>query len=136
MEGRFAMLDIVKKSLVRNGNGTAAINARGIPHRGWTPEQRIAAAADAVLGTTHVVPSIGQAATAFGVSPYTVRQELKARTAAKEAAAERERQAEYARQGALPIVSAWDHATPQGRAEAFRLIGVGDVWDVIASIIG
>src|SRR5262245_57909068 len=125
------MPDIVKKSLVRNGNGSGAINARGIPHRGWSPEQRAAAAADAVLGATH----FGQAATAFGVSPYTVRQELKARTAAKEAAAERERQAEYARQGALPIVSAWDHATPQGRAEAFRLIGVDDVWDVITRII-
>jgi hypothetical protein len=130
------MQNIVSESLTRNGNAGAIINARGIPRRGWTPEQRISAAVDAVLGATHVVPSIKQAATAFGVSPYSVRQELKARAAAKEAAAERERQAEYARQGALPIVSAWDHATPQGRAEAIRLIGVADVWDVIASIVG
>jgi hypothetical protein len=129
------MLDIVKKSLVRNGNGSGAINARGIPHRGWSLEQRVAAAADAVLGATHVVPSIGQAATVFGVSPYTVRQELKARAAAKEAVAERERKAEYARQGAQPIVSAWDRATPQGREEAFRRIGVGDVWDALARVV-
>jgi len=127
------MQNIVSESLTRNGNGSGAIiNARGIPRRGWTPEQRAAAAADAVLGATHVVPSIKQSAATFSVSPYRVRQELKARAAA----AERERQAEYARQGALPIVSAWDHATPQGRAEAIRLIGVSDVWDVIARIVG
>jgi hypothetical protein len=127
------MQNIVSESLARNGNGSGAIvNARGIPHGGWTPEQRVAAAADAVLGATHVVPSIGQAATAFGVPPAKIRAELKARAAA----AERERQAEYARQGALPIVSAWDHATAQGRAEAIRLIGVADVWDVLAGVVG
>jgi hypothetical protein len=132
-EGLLTMQNLIKESLARNGgNGSAAINARGISHRGWTPEQRAAAAADAVLGATCVIPSIGQAATAFGVSPYSVRRELKTR----EAAAERERHAEYARQRALPIVSAWDHATPQGRAEAFRLIGVANVWDVLSSVVG
>jgi len=64
------MQNIIKESLNRNnGNGAGAINARGIPHRGWTPEQRVTAAVDAVLGTTHVVPTIGQAARDFYVSP-------------------------------------------------------------------
>jgi hypothetical protein len=77
------MLDIVKKSLARNGNGSGAINARGISHRGWTDEERAARAADAVLGATHVVPSIGQAAAAFFVSPAKVTAELKARVQAQ-----------------------------------------------------
>jgi hypothetical protein len=77
------MIDIVKESLVRNGNGSGAINARGIPHRGWTDEERIAAAADAVLGAVHVVPSIGQAATAFFVPRRKLAAELKARAKAQ-----------------------------------------------------
>ena len=77
------MLDIVKKSLACNGNGSGAINARGILHRGWTDEERVAAAADAVLGATHVVPSIGQAATAFFVPRRKLAAELKARAKAQ-----------------------------------------------------
>src|SRR5262245_40970002 len=78
------MQNIIKESLTRNGNGAAgAINARGISHRRWTDEERVAGAVDAVLGMTHVVPSIGQAATAFFVSPAKVTAELKARARAR-----------------------------------------------------
>jgi hypothetical protein len=80
------MQNIIKENLARNGNGAAgAINARGISHRGWTDEERVARAADAVLGETHVVPSIGQAATAFFVSPARIREELKTRAKAQAA---------------------------------------------------
>lgn len=79
------MQNIIKQSLTRNGNGSGAINARGIPHRGWTDEERVARAADAVLGEMHVVPSIGQAATAFFVPPARIREELKTRAKAQAA---------------------------------------------------
>ena len=126
------MLDIIKSSPICNENGAGEINGRGARRRKLTPEQRVSFAADIALGLTPFAPSIGQTAAATGVSPYSIRKELKARAAA----AERERCAEYSRQGALPIVSAWDHATAQGRAEAIRLIGPANVWDVLATVVG
>jgi len=126
------MLHIIKSSPTRNGNGASEINGRGARRRKLTPEQRVSFAADIALGLTPFAPSIGQTAAATGVSSYSLRKELKAR----EAAAERKRQAEYARQGALSIVSAWDHATAEGRAEAVRLIGPANVWDSLATVVG
>ena len=126
------MLDIVKSSPICNGNGAGEINGRGARRRKLTPEQRVSLAADIALRLTPFAPSIGQTAAATGVSPYSIRKELKARSAA----AERERQAEYSRQGALPIVSTWDRATVEGRTEAVRLIGPATVWDVLADVVG
>jgi len=124
------MHDIVKTSLTRNGNGS--INGRGVLRWKLSHEQRVSLATDVALGLVHVEPSMKQAAATVGVRPDEIREELKARAAA----GERERQAEYARQGALSIVSAWDHATAEGRAEAIRLIGVANVWDVLAHVVG
>jgi hypothetical protein len=125
------MLDIIKSSPICNENGAGEINGRGARRRKLTPEQRVSFAADIALGLTPFAPSSQTAATT-GVSPYSIRKELKARAAA----AERERCAEYSRQGTLPIVSAWDHATAQGRAEAIRLIGPANVWGVLATVVG
>jgi hypothetical protein len=126
------MQEIIHNALIRNNNGSGSIGGRGILRRKLTSEARIALAADLATGAKQFTPSLGQSAAAAGVSPYSVRKELKARAAA----AERERCAEYSRQGALPIVSAWDHATAQGRAEAIRLIGPANVWDVLATVVG
>jgi hypothetical protein len=126
------MNNIIAENLTRNGNGVDAINGRGTLRRKLTPRQRIALGADIALGVTPLAPSLKQSAAAVGISVFELRKELKAR----EAEAERERHAEYSRQGALPIVSAWDHATAQGRAEAIRLIGVANVWDVLAHVVG
>jgi hypothetical protein len=127
------MQNLIKESLARNGgNGSAAINARGISHRGWTPEQRAAAAADAVLGATHVVPTLGQAATAFNVSATKIRAELKTREAAAEAA-ERAIDEDYA---VNRLIDAWLGASPKAREVAVREIGVAAAWDVIARIVG
>jgi hypothetical protein len=114
-----------------NGNGQGSVNGRGSLRRKLTESQRDALAVDIATGVVPFTPSFKQTAAALGTTPYRMRQERKAR----EVAAERERQAEYARQGALPIVRAWDHATPQGRAEAIQLIGRGEVWDVLASTL-
>ena len=127
------MQNLIKESLARNGgNGSAAINARGISHRGWPPEQLAAAAADAVLGATHVVPTLGQAATAFNVSATKIRAELKTREAAAEAA-ERAIDEDYA---VNRLIDAWLGASPKAREVAVREIGVAAVWDVIARIVG
>jgi hypothetical protein len=133
------MQNLIRESLNRNGNGAAAIvNARGISHRGWTPEQRVAAAADAVLGATHVVPSIGQAATAFNVSAPKIRAELKARAAAKEAAEHAGREATEIEEAYAVnrLIDAWFGASPKAREVAVREVGVANVWDVIARIVG
>jgi len=34
------------------------------------------------------------------------------------------------------IINAWNAASDWGRAEAFRVIGVADVWDVLADVVG
>jgi hypothetical protein len=132
------MQHIVKESLTRNGNGAGAINARGIPHRGWTHDQRVAGAADAALGETHVVPSIGQAAATFGVSMYSVRQELKARAVFKKAAERAEREAAEIEEAYAvnQLIDAWLGASSKVREVAVREIGIADVWDVIARIVG
>jgi len=128
------MQDIVHNSPICNGgNGVTAVNGRGVRRRKLTLEQRIGLATDVALGLTPFAPSIGQAATAFGVSPYNVRHELKARAAAKKDA---ERQAALAREGTKDIVEAWDTASDWGREEAIRVLGVADVWDVLARIVG
>src|SRR5262249_50696800 len=132
--GAFAMQDIVHNSPICNGgHGGTAVNGRGGRRRKLTLEQRIGLATDVSLGLPPFSPSIGQAATAFGVSPYNVRHELKARAAAKKDA---ERQAALAREGTKDIVEAWDTASDWGREEAIRVLGVADVWDVLARIVG
>jgi hypothetical protein len=123
------MLDIVKNSQNHNGNGSVTISGRGVLRRKLTPGMRANLAADIATGLAQLTPSLKQTAAALGVSPYSVRQQLKAR--AKKQAAFEARQQE-----ALAIVSAWDAATPQGRTDAIRLIGVADVWDVLASVVG
>jgi len=132
------MLDIVKKSLACNGNGAAAINARGLSHRAWTSEQRVAAAADAALGMSHVVPSLKLAATAFGVSVYMVRQELKTRAKAREDAERAERATAELDEAyaANRLIDAWRDASSGARRVAVCEIGVANVWDVIANIVG
>ena len=62
--------------------------------------------------------------------------ELKARTKAREAAEQEVLQVRQEREGALAIINAWNAASDWGRAEAFRVIGVADVWDVLADVVG
>jgi hypothetical protein len=126
------MLDIVKNSQNHNGNGSDAINGRGVLRRKMAPALRANLAADVAMGLTQFTPSLKQTAAALGVSPYSVRQVLKAR-AKKQAAWETEK---VRHQEALTIVNAWDAATAQGRAEAVRLISAGEIWDVLASVVG
>jgi len=125
------MLDIVKNSVARNGNGAGSVNGRGVLRRKLTPAARIALAADIATGAKHLDPSLKQAAAATGVSPYLINKELKAR-AAHEAWAERKRQEV---QRANAILGAWTQASDTERAMAVRAIGVVDVWNTIASIV-
>ena len=79
-----------------------------------------------------MVPTLGQAATAFNVSATKIRAELKTREAAAEAA-ERAIDEDYA---VNRLIDAWLGASPKAREVAVREIGVAAVWDVIARIVG
>jgi hypothetical protein len=126
------MLDIVKTSQNHNGNGSDAIGGRGIRRRKLSPEARIGLATDVALGLVQIAPSIKQAAAAVGVPVAKIRAELKARAKLQQTTEREQWDAEQA--GA--IVDAWVRASDTARAKAVRAIGVGDVWDVIASIVG
>ena len=126
------MLDIVKTSQNHNGNGSDAINGRGTLRRKLTPRQRIALGADIALGVAPLAPSLKQAAAAVGISVFELRKELKARAKFRQTAEQEQWDAEQAGE----IVGAWVQASDTARAKAVRAIGVGDVWDVIASIVG
>ena len=130
------MLDIVKNSQNHNGNGSTAINGRGVLRRKMTPALRANLGADVIMGLAHVVPSLKQVAATVGVPTAKIRAELKAR-AKRQAALEQEWEAERARhQEALTIVNAWDAASAWGSAEALKIIGAGTVWDVLTHDVG
>jgi hypothetical protein len=80
------MLDIVKNSTTRNGNGS--VGGRGVLRRKLTHEQRVSLAADVALGLVHVEPSLKQSAATIGVRPDEIRAELKARAKAAQAVIE------------------------------------------------
>jgi len=126
------MLDIVKTSQNHNGNGSDAINGRGTLRRKLTPRQRIALGADIALGVAPLAPSLKQSAAAVGIRVFELRKELKARAKFRQTAEQEQWDAEQAGE----IVGAWVQASDTARAKAVRAIGVGDVWDVIASIVG
>jgi hypothetical protein len=116
----------------RHGNGNGSVNGRGVLRQKLTPTARIALAADIATGKKHLDPSIKQAAAAVGVSPYRIRKELQARAGALEAV----EQAERIRDEAGYIIHAWTRASTQVRQEAIRCIGVANVWDTLASVVG
>jgi len=114
------MNTIITENLTRNGNGADSLNGRGIKRRKLTPEERVELAADIAMGEVHVTPSLKLAAAATGVSVTDLRNELKEREGAHRIAA---------------ISIAWDNATDREREAAIGLIGVADVWDVIAKVV-
>jgi hypothetical protein len=148
------MQSIVKESLTRNGNGSNAVNARGISKRGWTPEQRVAAAADAVLGASRVVPTIRQAATAFYVSPAAITAELRARAAVQgvperqDTASDIEVSVEAAAASNTPSRPSYDELSPiarcivgvlnpapyDDRIAAFHYLGASMLWNAVSAL--
>ena len=66
---------------------------------------------------------MGQACELLNVAPGQVRQELKARAAAREI------------EPITDLVEAWTNASAPEREAAVRMIGVAKVWDVLASVV-
>jgi len=60
-----------------------------------------------------------------GVSQTKVREELRTRAAARET----ERNLE------VDLIEAWDRASGAEREAAVRVIGVAEVWDVLARVV-
>jgi len=78
-------------------------------------KQRIELAADLACGELQLHPSLAQASSLVGVSQTKVRKELKARATARVA------------EPVANLVTAWNSATEDQRAEAIEVIGVGVV---------
>jgi hypothetical protein len=62
-----------------NGNGADALSGRGLAHRKWTAEERIAYAADVAMGVTRLDLSFSQLCTVFHITPSALRAAIKAR---------------------------------------------------------
>src|SRR5262249_29244909 len=68
---------------LHNANGAAVngsvVNGRGLHHRKLSLRQRVALAADVVVGERPFEPSQAQYCSLFGITPAALRAELKAR---------------------------------------------------------
>lgn|SRR5215467_7177659 len=111
------------KSTNVNGN-TPHVSGRGIRRRKLSREQRIRLAADLVSRTAQLDPSIAQSAALLSVAPTDVSKELRARAAAREA-----------KRATLVLIDGWNDASEIEREDAVRMIGVADVWDVLARVV-
>jgi hypothetical protein len=137
------MLDIVKTSQTHNGNGSDAINGRGLARRlpHLLTYERVGLAADIATGQRHLVPSLTQIADVTGIGIWQLRAELKCRAeqqAQIRAAAQRlqaQLEAEAVNTQADAIVAVWDAASPTARDAALRVIGPAPVWDTLASVV-
>jgi hypothetical protein len=142
------MLDIVKNSQNHNGNGSDAINGRGLAHRKLTHAQRCSLAADVALGQLQLDLSLGQIADLLRITPAQLREELKLRTAQRDCDQwmdELERrdierlqvqiEAETINDQADAIVTAWFAAHPYANEVAIRLLGPTSVRDVLARVV-
>ena len=133
------MLDIVKSTL--HGNGSAAINGRGLERRKLTVDQRIDLAADLACGQQHLHPSIRHVAALLKVLPLQVSERLKARAQqeaewrAAEARWRSQEEAEAVNAEAEMLAATWRSVSPESREVAIRLLGPGAVWDALARVV-
>jgi hypothetical protein len=117
------MMDMANEGIPVN-NGNAYISGRGIRRRKLDRDQRVRLAADLVTREAQLDLSISQSAALLSVAPAEVSKELRARAAARDA-----------KQAASILVNAWTAASDIEREDAVRMIGVADVWDVLARVI-
>src|SRR5215831_16032715 len=118
-KGGFEMLDIVKS--IPNGNGSAAINGRGLRRRKLTLDQRIDLAADIASGRRLLHPSIKSTAASLKITPAQVSERLKARAQAERRWQEAEarwrvqNEAEAINAEAEILADTWRSITPESR---------------------
>jgi len=102
------------------------ISGRGLRRRKLSRTERVRLAADLASGQLHLHPSLAQVSQLVGMAAAKVREELKARAAAREIDQH------------LPVtalIEAWDRASEHEREAAIRSIGVAGVWDVLARVV-
>src|SRR5262245_61267611 len=131
-KGGFEMLDIVKST--PNGNGSAAINGRGLRRRRLTLDQRIDLAADIASGRRLLHPSIKATAASLKITPAQVSERLKARAQA-ERRWQVQNEAETVNAEAEILADTWRSVAPESREVAIRLLGSGAIWDVLARVV-
>jgi hypothetical protein len=128
-----------------NGNGSGAVNGRGLRHRKLTRSEALELAADVACGRPFA-PSLHHLADIFGVPVGSLSKAVKARTAAQEAPVEVALTEETPIEPQVAIgepllepfgtlLWGWRAATPVERESFVREIGVDAVWDVITRLI-
>jgi len=120
------MHHMVAKPASVNGN-SRHISGRGLHRRKLTLAERVKLGADLVSGCVRLEPSLQQTAELVRVPQAKIRDELKARAAAR------------ATEKNFPVtnlVGAWELASEEERAAALRMIGVAEVWDTLSSVVG
>jgi len=112
-----------------NSNGVNGDTVRGcgLQHRKLTLKGRVALAADVVTGEKQFKPSQAQYCSIFGITVIALREELKRRAAANGNG--NGNQVKW-------FVETWADLSYAGRAEVLRAIGVAEVWDVLANVVG
>jgi hypothetical protein len=103
-----------------------SVNGRGVKHLKLTPQERIALAADVATGKRPFDPSLAQTCLLLDVPVTAVRAEIKARAANGNGPSE----------GVNRFVEAWAGLSQIDREQALQTIGIAEVWDVLANIVG
>ena len=102
-----------------------SVNGRGVKHLKLTSQERISLAADIATGARLFEPSLTQTCSCLDVPIAAVRAEIKARANCNGHSREVDR-----------FVEAWVGFSPAERGLALQTIGVAEVWDTLAAIVG
>jgi len=103
-----------------------SVNGRGVKHLKLSSQERVSLAADVATGVRSYEPSLIQTCSLLDVPIAAVRTEIKARSAANGNGCTEE---------VHRFVEMWSGLSEADRAAAFQYIGVGAVWDVLASVV-
>jgi hypothetical protein len=118
---------LIRGEISTQVKGNGSINGRGLRHLKLSSQERVALAADVATGAKHVDLSHGQLCSVFEVTPPALRAELKARAAANGTG-----NGEQVKQ----FVEMWIGFSYVERVQALQDIGVAEVWDVLANVVG
>jgi hypothetical protein len=118
---------------LNNGNGGAvngSVNGRGLHHRKLSHEQRVALAADVVIGEKPFAPSQAQYCSLFGITPAALRAELKVRVAANGNGS-----SDKVKHFVQTFVEGWIDLSEAERVQAFQAIDGPDIWKTLANFV-
>jgi hypothetical protein len=108
-------------------NGSA-INGRGVKHLKLSRQELIALAADVASGVRPLDLSLDQTCMVFGLPVAPVRAELKVRAANGNGNGAKDIEKRF--------VETWELLSHAQRKRVIQIVGVAEVWDVLANVVG